>query len=254
VHRFYYALLLVALLAGCSQEALMEKFSSPEDRALAKGYIDLLRAHKFDDIENALDGSIKSPTAMSTLIGMADLIPNGEPTAIKVVGAQSFRENAMSRVNTTFEYTFGDKWVVINVAVLSNDGKKTIVGFNVYPRSQSLEDQNRFSLIGKSGLQYVALIATAIAALLSLYALVLCIRTKLTGRKWVWIIFIALGFGRFAVNWSTGQWNFAPLTVQLFSALAFAPFYGPWTISFSLPIGAIAFLLRRTQLTRPTVS
>jgi hypothetical protein len=252
--RRYFAFLLVALLAGCSQEGLLEKFSSPEDRAVAKGYIDLLRAHKFDDIESALDGSIKNPTTRTTLSRMADSIPSGEPTLIKLVGAQNFLQNASRRVNTTFEYNFGDKWLLINVAVLSEAGKKTIVGLNVYPEPGSIEIRNGFDLAGKTGLQYFTLVAAVLAPLLTLYALVLCIRTKLIGRKWPWVIFIVLGFGRLAVNWATGQWDFALLTVQLFSASAFAPLYGPWTISFSLPIGAIVFLLRRTQLTTPAVS
>jgi hypothetical protein len=54
-----------------------------------------------------------------------------------------------------------------------------------------------------------------------------------------------LGVGKFAVNWTTGQWGFMPLSFQLFSAGAFAPLYGAWTLSISLPIGAIWFLLRR---------
>jgi hypothetical protein len=51
------------------------------------------------------------------------------------------------------------------------------------------------------------------------------------------------------VNWTTGEWDIAPLSVQLLSASAFAPLYGPWTVSVSLPLGALMFLIyRRTRL------
>jgi hypothetical protein len=84
--------------------------------------------------------------------------------------------------------------------------------------------------------------------LITLWALVSCVRTKLKGRKWPWVLFILLGIGKFAVNWTTGAWEFAPISVQLFGASATAPFYGPWTVAVSLPLGAIAFLAFRNKL------
>jgi hypothetical protein len=82
---------------------------------------------------------------------------------------------------------------------------------------QSLESQNRFRLSGKSAAQYFVLVAAIAAAILSLYSLVACIRTKLPGRKWPWVLFIILGIGTISINWSTGQWAVAPISVQLFS-------------------------------------
>ena len=148
-------------------------------------------------------------------------------------------------VNTTFEYSYGNRWLLANVAVKEQNGVKTIVGFNVNPESQSLESLNRFTLAGKSPAQYLLLVAAAFAALLTLYALVACIRTKLPGKKWPWILFIIFGFGQVTVNWTTGQYSVVPIAVQLFSASAAAQFYGPWIIAVSAPIGAIAFLIYR---------
>ena len=132
---------LVALLflSACSQETLLQKFSNPEDQATAKAYIDRLRTHDFGEIEKALDPSIKSLALDGTLARMADLIPTREPTSVKVVGAQTFYTPASKMVNTTFEYNFGGKWLLANVAVQEKNGTKTIVGFHIYPRSRSLE-------------------------------------------------------------------------------------------------------------------
>ena len=241
---------LVALffLSACSQEDLLQKFFTPEDQATAKIYIDRLRTHDFDEIERAADQSIKGPNLRSTLVQMADQIPAQYPTSVKLVGAQTFHLPAGTMTNTTFEYDFGGKWLLANVAVQEKNGTKTIVGFNIYPRSRSLESENHFTLSGKGTTQYLLLAMAISAALLTLYALVACVRTKLPGRKWPWILFIIFGFGTVAVNWTTGQWSIAPLSVQLFSVSATAQFYGPWIVAVSAPVGAIWFLLYRRKL------
>jgi hypothetical protein len=103
-------------------------------------------------------------------------------------------------------------------------------------------------LAGKNLLQYVTLSFAILIPIFTLYVLVLCIRTKMEKRKWLWIIFIIIGIGKFTVNWTTAQWQFAPLSFQFFGASAFAPMYSAWLISISLPLGAIVFLIRRRKL------
>ena len=246
------AALALIVLVACSQDELLQKFSSQEDQATAKSYIDQLRARKFDEIEKALDPGIRTGNIRDTLTKMAELIPSQEPISIKLVGAHKFQGPNTTTVSTTFEYSFGDKWLLTNVAVRDRNGSKTIVGFNVNPMTQSLESQNRFSLAGKSVLHYTILVAAMAAALLTLYSLLVCARTKPLKRKWLWVLFILVGFGKLAVNWTTGEWGIAPLSVQLFSASAFAPLYGPWRIAVSLPLGALVFLAyRRSRLARP---
>ena len=243
--RALLSVLAFAALLGCSQEGLLQKFSSPEDQATARSYVDRLRAGKFDEIEKALDPGIRTPNIRDTLTKMAALIPNGEPTSVKLVGAHTFQSSEEKTVNTTFEYNFGDKWLLANVAVRDRQGAKAVVGFNVSRMTQSLESQNRFTLIGKSAIQYAVLAAAISAVLITFYSVIVCARTKLPSRKWLWVLFILVGFGKVAVNWTTGQLAIAPLSVQLFSASAAAPLYGPWMIAVSLPLGAIVFLLYR---------
>jgi hypothetical protein len=243
--RYLMLLLSLVVIEGCSRDQVLQKFSSPEDQATARGYIDRLRAHDFDEIEKAADKSIKSPALRATLEQMSRLIPTGEPTSVKVVGAQKFYASGATTVNTTFEFDIGGRWFLINLATKAKDGAKTIVGFRVLPEARSLDDQNRFGLSGKAPVQYTILGAAIAAALISLYALVLCIRTKLPGRKWPWVVFILLGIGKVWVNWNTGAWGAVPISVQLFSASAFSAMYGPWMVSASVPLGALAFLIYR---------
>ena len=179
---------------------------------------------------------------------MAAFIPSGAPLSVKLVGAHTYFTPSTTTVNTSFEYQFPDTWLLINVAMQQKGDVRTIVGLNVVPRTQSLEEENKFTFSGKSALQYATLASGIMAAAISLYALVVCIRTKLPRRKWLWILFIISGLGKLWVNWTTGQWGLQPISVQLFSLSAFAALYGPWMISTSVPLGAIVFLVSRRKL------
>jgi hypothetical protein len=246
--RFIYLIGISTLiiLCGCDPESMLQKFTPPEDEALATNYVALLQQNKFEQIEKDLDPSLKG--VQDTLVKMAKMIPSQDAVSIKIIGAQQVRNPDSYQINLSFEYQFPSKWMMINVAMQRKDGISTIIGFNVYPLADSLENLNKFTLAGKSFFQYVTLAFAVLIPFFTLYALVLCIRTKMRKRKWLWIIFILFGLGEFTVNWTTGQWRFAPLSFQLFGASAFAPMYGAWLITISLPVGAAVFLIRRTKL------
>ena len=239
-------------MSGCDQAAMINKLTPPKDVAIAQNYINQLRDNHFDLIEKDLDPSVKPANINEILVAMRALIPSQQPLTVKVVGAQisnvSMNGKTSSNTNITFEYQFPDRWLLANVSTRRTDGGLTITGFNVNPISDSLENLNRFTLAGKSILQYAVLTSSIIIPLLILYALVACIRTKIEKRKWLWIVFILFGIGQVAVNWTTGQWIMNPLQFQLFGAGAFSLPYGAWTLSVSLPVGAIIFLIRRKRL------
>jgi hypothetical protein len=258
--RFIYLFCVSALiiLSGCGDpESMIKKFTPPEDETVATNYIAMLRQNQFEPIKKDLDPSLKSVLTQDMLVKMAAAIPAQDPISVKVIGAQQVRNSDLYRINLSFEYQFPSKWVLINVATQKKDGVSTIIGFNIYPLTDSFENLNRFTLAGKNLLQYVTLAFAILIPVFTLFALVLCIRTKMEKRKWLWIIFILIGIGKFTVNWTTGQWNISPLSFQLLGAGSFAPPFGAWLISISLPLGAILFLLRRKKFvasTEPTSS
>jgi hypothetical protein len=211
--RFIYSIgvLFLIILSGCGNpDNLIKKFTPPEDETIATNYIALLRQRQFEPIEKDLDPNLKSALTQDTLVKMAEAIPPQDPISVKVIGANSVRSTDLYKINLTFEYQFRSKWLLINVATQKKDGVSTIIGFNVYPLTDSLENLNKFTLAGKNLLQYLTLALAVLIPLFTLFALVLCIRTKMEKRKWLWIIFILIGIGKFTVNWTTGQWNFAP--------------------------------------------
>jgi hypothetical protein len=201
-------LLSVSLLVACNQEEMLQKFASPEEQAVAKKYIDQLRNRDFGEIEKAADPSIAGASLEDALKTMADLIPADPPVSVQLVGAHRMSSTSSGTVvNLTFEYRFHDRFVLANVATKIINGVTSIVGFDVQPESGSLESRNLFTLGGKNALQYGVLTLAVGVAIFTLCVLVVCIRTKLKRRKWLWVLFILFGFGKLSVNWATGQWG-----------------------------------------------
>jgi hypothetical protein len=237
------------MLAACSQADILNKVATPEDQAVARAYVDQLRSKQFDDIVKAADPSISSPTLRDTLVTVSALIPAGEPTSVTLVGAHRMMSSeGTETLNLTFEYAYEKKWMLSNVAIKKQGDSKTIVGLNVQIQDSSLAQQSAFSLQGKTALQYLLLALVVVLPLFTLFALVLCVRTRLRGRKWPWVLFILVGFGKCMVNWNSGEWAFAPASLQLLSASATASINSPWVLAVSFPLGAVVFLLLRDKL------
>ena len=241
---------MFVLLAGCDRASLVAKFASEEEQALARSYVDRLRARDLDAIEKSLDPRFAGPRVRPALEAMASMVPAGDPRSVTLVAARKHFSGGVKSVDTTFEYQFAGGWLLANVVVEERDGNRSLIGFNVYQRTQSLEQENRFDLLGKQPLHYLVLAGAMAAACISLYALVACIRTKDLRRKWLWIVFILLGVGQFVVNWTSGEWGVLPISVQLLGASATAAPFGPWVLSCSIPLGAIVFLFHRRRRAR----
>jgi hypothetical protein len=225
----------------------MKKMVPPADETFARERTDLLRQKRFEQIQRELEPSISDANTEETLKTMAGMFPAEEPKSVKVVDIKFLRHEGSSTHSLTLEYEFTDTWLLVNIAIKRLNGLSTIAAFNVTPIADSLENVNRFSLAGKSVLQYLMLALALAAPIFSLYVLVECLRTKNLRFKWLWAIFILFGVGRLAVNWTTGELAFTPLAVHIpCASLTAVPAYGPWVVAVSLPLGAFLFMARRT--------
>lgn len=240
--RHFWPLFVVAV-AGCSQRDMLERAAPPEARTFATAQIDALRAGNFDELEKHLDPSLRSAQTKETLSKMAVLLPAEQPHSITLVGAQHSTIPNQTVINLTYEYAYPDRWFLVSVATKTTPEYRSITGMHVKPISNSVADQQAFGLVGKSALQYAVLTLAVVIPLFTISVLALCIWTPLKRLKWVWLPFILIGIGKFAVNWTTGEWAVFPLNVQLLGAGASAPMNGPWIVSVSFPLGAILFLL-----------
>jgi hypothetical protein len=176
------------------------------------------------------------------------MFPAHEPKSVKVVSLL-FRRGADPPTDSlTLEYEFPDKWILVDFSIQKSGGVSTIVGFNVMPVAESSEEVNSFHLAGKGPLQYMVLLLAIFVPISCIYAFVLCLQSR-NNRKWLWAVFILLGVGKFAVNWTTGEWSFTPFALYILGASVTAhPVYAPWMVAVSFPLGAFLFLKRRGSL------
>jgi hypothetical protein len=241
---------LLAFVAGCHQQDPVLGRVSAADQALAMYYVDLLRERKFDDIDRAAVPSVRGPRLYDALLKMADTLPEKvAPSSRKLVGAQIKRDQDGTTTNLVFEYDFSGRWVLANVVLLRKPNAVSLAGLSVRAVPESLEEHHRFRLTGKSAVHYIVLALAILFPLLTVYALVACVRTKMSWQKWPWMLFILFGIGGFAINWTTGETQLSALTVRLLGVSLAGALYGPWILSVSFPLGALVFLLRRKALT-----
>jgi hypothetical protein len=237
-----FGIAFCAFLVGCNQASLIKKWTPPEAEALARNYVDLLRQGKFDRIEHDLDPSVADSNIHDTFVKMAALFPAENPESVKVVGVNIFHGPEYTTTNITLEYEFLDKWLLVNIETQKKGDASTVLDFHVRPMQGSLENLNRFTFAGKGAAQYLILTVALCSLLFSFYVLVLCIRTKQGKSRWLWMLFILVGVGRLAVNWTTGEFTFTLFAFQIPCVTAGHLLYGPWILAAYLPLGAILFL------------
>ncbi|MFD2366765.1 hypothetical protein [Pseudoduganella sp. GCM10020061] len=243
--RFLGLMLFALILGGCDKYAMVEKLAPAEVQAEAKSHIAKLRSRDFAALEAELDDSLKGKAlGRKTLAQMADAIPPGEPDSVHLVQYQRRMQNGVTSDGSLFEYIIGGKSIVVTVSVDERDGVRKIVGLYVHPQQVPLEEQGGLTIEGAGALQWTVLAATVAAFLVSLVALVKCVRTKGLRRKWLWIIAILVGVGKISLNWHTGQLDVSPVAFQILSASYFFHLAGPTILAFSLPLGALVFLSR----------
>lgn len=123
-----------------------------------------------------------------------------------------------------------------------------IYHLNFAPYNKSLQEINRFSFKDKRSIHYFFFIMLILVPLFIFISIFFCIKTPLK-RKWLWIIFILLGFVAFKLNWTSGDYEIQILQFKLLGAGIIN--YGvisPWILSFSVPIGAIIFWFKRFKI------
>ena len=244
--------LLAAAAFACSPKARLEEIAKSPETLFAEESYAMLARRDFDALTPRLSAELRNAATRATLEKMADLIPAGSPRSKKVVGHQSMSFNGNRQVNATLEYEYAS-FLLFNAVVSSTEeGSFLLKAIRVQPIQDSLERLNAFGLRGKSFAHYAMLVLAPGVALFILTVLVVCIRTKIPRRKWLWVLFVLIGFGRFQMNWTTGQTAVSPVSLLLMGAGArTAGPYAPWILSVSFPLGAVVFLARRRSWKRP---
>jgi hypothetical protein len=250
--KLRFVAFIALLLAGCDQKALLQKFVPKDDDAFARHFLDSVRAGDYAAAEQMLDVSLRGEKSTSGLRELKGVLAHGQPISVEVIGYNVFSNASASGVtrttNLSYQIHFKDSWTVGNVLLGHPSGTVSVLGSRFQPVPDSLEVLNRFTFTGKSIIHYLVFAVCVVVPAFILFALVVCIRSRIR-RKWLWIIFILLGFVQFRFDWASGRFDIQPITFALFGASAFRPSpYAPWILGFAIPLGAVLFLICRRKL------
>lgn len=243
---------LPLLMAGGAGNAFLDKIAKPEEVAAAKQFFSQLAAHDLDAIASKADKELEVPELRATLSQMADLFPKEQAKDVKLIGYHFYKTIASSgtveTVSTTLEYQFSKTWLVADITLRkTNGGEARIAGLHVTPQEDSIENMTRFRLSGQSGMHYGLLVLATAELLFCAYVLILCIKTPIPRRKWLWILFVMAGFCEFRFNWMTGVIFFNPLIIRIPPVQFSQGLNEPFFILLMPPIGALVFLARRKK-------
>lgn len=143
--------------------------------------------------------------------------------------------------------------ILLILKIRTRDAEPGIDHVEWQPAPLDLRERFPFALGGVPPLLHLVLAAAIAIPLLTLYALLLCWRRR--PRAWgLWMLFILLGVGKLSVLWLPSPFHSSyvrvtPFSIQPFGAgFAKVPSYDPWTLSVSLPLGALLFLACRRRV------
>ena len=231
--------------SGSVRAAQQTQGTIPEDIQKASiQTMENLRHQKLDAIEQeATEASRHQEQPLSTILSkMAASFPAGEPKLIRAVGYTITAGNSgEDSYYASYEYQFPTRWVLVRLEWVRLDGKLRLNGVNIRLLDASVENTNAFTFAAKGAANYLILCLAVMAPLFSLYTLYLCLKTKGVRWKWLWAVFIVIGFGSLSVNWTTGSSALMLISVKLLSVSWVRTGVGPWVISVALPLGALAF-------------
>lgn len=214
----------------------------------AKHFYELLRQRQDDQILQSFDPSSDKDSLRSNLGKVFAVVPQEEPIGVDTLGATG--ECKASGVCTKLiilEYKYPDRWILFRLTVSNQSGNYAITNLYVEPESMPLESMSRFTLRGKGFEHYAIVLATFLSVGIAIYTLVLCIRTPIRKRKWLWIIIIILGIGKIGIEWVSGELWHKVLYVSILPAGWGFDSESPFVYA-SIPAGAILFLLWRRRL------
>jgi hypothetical protein len=241
---FWIAALALATLS-CSYDDAIRRFTPADADVRSRAYLALLTRRQTDSAMARLVREMQDPATRQQVVNVMGILDGERFDSIRVIGANTWSGPDARRVNLTYELHSASGWFEASVATFDTAGDWRVYGLHATALSQSLESMQWFTLRGKSLLQYAWLLATILCAICSVVTAIFIGTRKGMPRRWGWVAMALLGYGTFAMNWSTGDWSSNLLTVNLLGAgYTRAGLYAPYFFSFSIPLGSAMALDR----------
>jgi hypothetical protein len=243
---------LALVISGCDSQSLMNAFTPTKEAKIGQAFLDDIRAGNFGPVEAAIDPVYKPQLTVALLQDIRRIFGGQPHKSVKIIGSRTIKSPSFTAYALTYEYELGNRWIAAEI-VLENIGNRTqIEGIHVTSMAQSVEQFNAFTFAGKNAAHFIFLIVAVAIAIFSIGTTIVCWRTPIPRRKWLWRIFVLLGLVTLTLNWTTGEIRYQLFSFLLFGAGFTKQLYGPLMLQIGLPVGAVIFWIRRRAwLNRP---
>lgn len=230
--------------------ALLEKFVPVSDTQTAERFIHELQARKYDALIASTNPALKGKALRKSFAAAADAMQGASDLTFVKIQVQSDGTTSL-----IYDATLPKGDALILVTFERSSGKPIIDALQVQPLSSSYEASNALTLSGRGFRYYLWSIAAAIDAIATLVALITCAWLPYVRLRWLWMLFICTGVIQCSLNWVTGAWWIAPVSIAFPPVRITAEYYdAPWILSVYVPLGACLFWWFRPQLVVPRVS
>jgi len=271
------AALFALLSTGCDRNDLfklsghdrvsLQRISTPQsEESLAISCAESIRQGKYEEVARQFDPGVVNAELNDRLVAITKAFPDREPVSVKTIDATKSGQGdaAITTIALEYEYAPAFKttgqtaevipggWVFVQSSIQTVHGSAVITGIRVQPSSESIESINAFTFANLGISQYAALLLALLVTAFTLYAVVSCLRAKIGGQKWLWLLLMLINVGNVDLNWTTGHWSFKTLSIHFgippFPANVTCTAYGPWMVVLTVPLGALVFLLLQSRL------
>ncbi len=245
---------LLFCLAACSQQGWTDRLASPDEQHLAIETMQELRDGDIDGIAKRAEPQLKPDLPRAAAAVRPILARVQGPFEIKTVNVVEQSGGPVTKA-FTLQAGSGSTWALAEIVLRGRPGSLQVAGFHAWPGTSDLSKVNDFAVSkwGVLGFTWFLLMFASVAT--CLIGVVLIWRGRWLKRRWLWTLGSLLGFASFGLNWSTGTWTMSFVNVSLLGATATRALpFGPWILTFGIPVIAIIVIVRWLRGDRPTES
>jgi hypothetical protein len=145
-------LMLLACLmtaAACSMQGAIDRMSSPEERAFARGFVDALRSGKADRLKDSFDPELWEKSRPLFAKAQA-AYPKGEGETLLIsYNFESDFTAGTRKAEFVLSTTDGQRWTRTNLATWAQGGPPKIVAWNVEPFAEPPQDLRMFETMDR---------------------------------------------------------------------------------------------------------
>ena len=242
--------LLLGTLISCNPNVDLSKPVPTEVDQFARTFITNVQQHEIDECLTRVAENMQNEEGRTFISNVASGISPIKLDSLNMINARytSFMgENPTSNYVIEYEQELDEQSIYFFFNILKEGNKLTVTGFDARWMEAPLKKIHAFRFAGKPAINYIFFVLAIVSVGFVIFTLIAAIRKPLK-RKWLWVIGILFTFIKFKLNWTTSEFDFQLVSFQLLGAgFSKSGLVAPWFLTFSIPIFAILFWVKKFQ-------